>query len=220
MTKVLINGADGKMGAMIANIISGNPDLGMETLKRENGQKVSGGFDIIIDFSSPEGARESFALAKSAKTPYLTGTTNLSKDFIEEMRGEKSIAVFFSPNVSIGVYLFKELLKKSVSYFPDYIKKMHEVHHAQKKDAPSGTAKLLAAAIDFPINDITYERVGGFPGTHSLTLLSPDSAEKITLVHEALDRRLFAESAVKVAVWLLRRKAGFYDMSDYADDLR
>ncbi len=219
MTKVAINGAGGKMGRMIADIIEADTSLNMQIVcKREEGAACNEGFDLMIDFSLPEGAREAFALAKKNKAAFLTGTTNLPQDFVEELKAEKEIPVFYSPNVSISVYLFKELIKKAAAYYPAYTKHMHEIHHTQKKDAPSGTAKSLAEAVSFPAEQITYERTGIVPGTHSLVLTSPEGLENITLTHEAVDRKLFAASAVKIAAWLGGRKAGFYDMQDFVED--
>ncbi len=214
MTTFLINGGQGKMGQMITDILrQAAPDA--KILSREQGQNIDEKFDIIIDFTLPKGAMEAFLLAKQNKAAFLCGTTNLPIEFIDEMRRTKDFAVFYSPNVSTGMYLFRELIKKAAADYPDYQRAMHEVHHAQKKDAPSGTAKMLAAAVDFPTDLITYERIGTVPGTHSFTLTSPTGDEKITLTHEAADRKLFAQSAVKVALWLLKQPAGFYDMHDY-----
>ena len=111
--------------------------------------------------------------------------------------------------------LFKKLLLNAQRSFEGYSLSLHEVHHTQKKDAPSGTAKNLAQALNFPINKITYERVGAVAGTHTLTLTSQNKDEEIILTHKVLDRKMLAQSAVKVALWLLAQKVGYYTMDDF-----
>ena len=153
--------------------------------------------------------------AKQNKAAFLCGTTNLSHNFIQALKSEKEIPVFCAPNVSIGVFLFSRLLKEAVQKYQGYNFALHEEHHAKKKDAPSGTAKSLAAFIGFPEEKITYERKGKVPGTHSLTITSCAGDEEILLQHKALDRNLFASSAVKIARWLVNQKGGFYTMENF-----
>ncbi|MDR0645966.1 MAG: hypothetical protein LBG46_03080 [Elusimicrobiota bacterium] len=216
MIKTLINGAKGKMGVAISKIIDENPAYNLQiTALRDDGLNEGDGFDLIIDFSSPEGSKEAFELSQKHHAAFLSGTTNLPVNFIDELKAEKDIAVFYSPNVSIGVYLFTKLIKEASGLFKLYNREMHEVHHAQKKDAPSGTAKSLASAINFPIEKITYERIGAEPGTHGLKFASVHKDEEIILTHRALDRSLFAYSAIIIARWLVRQKPGFYDMDNF-----
>ena len=214
MKKILVNGAKGKMGQAIIRILEENPQLGLAPVTREEGETLSEKFDAVIDFSSPLGAQESFVLAKKYKKPFLTGTTNLPETFLFQMQEEDKIPVFFSPNVSLSVYFFTELVKQASAMYKGYQMALHEIHHTQKKDAPSGTAKKMADAIDFPYSQITHERIGDTVGTHSARFTT--ALDEITLIHEAKDRNLFADSAVHILVWLMKQTAGFYTMSDYA----
>ena len=215
MKQVIINGAKGKMGKAITHIIKNNPQLGLEVVGgREPGDGFELNGDIIIDFSSPEGAQDAFNWAKEHKAACLIGTTNLPECFLFQMQEETKFPLFYAPNVSLSVYFFGELLKHACKLYAGYEKAMHEIHHAQKKDAPSGTAKKLAELIDLPQEKISYERIGTVPGTHILALLG--KYDRITLKHEALDRDLFADSAVRIAAWLVKQPAGFYSMPDYA----
>ena len=215
MKQVIINGANGKMGQAIARLIKENPRYG---LRVAGGRNTGDGFDmdgdIIIDFSSPDGAQDAFNWAKSHKAACLIGTTNLPERFLFQMQEERKIPLFYAPNVSLSVYFFGELLKKACKLYTGYDKALHEIHHVQKKDAPSGTAKKLAELVDIPQEKISYERTGQVPGTHILSLST--AYDKITLRHEALNRDLFALSAVQIAAWLVKQPAGFYTMSDYA----
>jgi len=215
MKQVIINGRNGKMGQAVARLIQENPQLDLAV---GGGREPGDGFDmpgdIMIDFSSPEGAQEAFQWAKQHKAACLIGTTNLPESFLFQMQEEHKIPLFYAPNVSLSVYFFGELLKRACKLYAGYERNMHEIHHAQKKDAPSGTAKKLAELIDLPLEKISYERTGQVPGTHSLTLSS--AYDKITLTHEATNRDLFAQSAVEIAAWLVKQPAGFYSMPDYA----
>ncbi|MDR0292328.1 MAG: hypothetical protein LBI01_06200 [Elusimicrobium sp.] len=216
MKKVLINGAQGKMGAMIADLVKNNPDYGLQvSVMREVGQSAAGDFDIVIDFSQPDGALEAYEIAKDNNAALLIGTTNLPASFVAALKAEKNIPVFFSPNVSIGVYLFTEVLKYAQSLYKGYERRMEEIHHIHKKDAPSGTAKNLAAALKFPVEDIKSVREGEVVGTHTFILSS--EYEEIILSHVAKKRLLFAESAVLISSWLVSQKPGFYDMKDFVE---
>ena len=217
MIKVLVNGANGKMGQLICEILAQN---NFEVFKREIGDKTPNVLDLVIDFSSPKGAQESYKIAKEFKVPFLCGTTNLPDDLKSDLENESQIPLFYAPNVSIGVALFKKLLLEAKKIYKGYTLALHEVHHEQKKDAPSGTAKNLAAVLGINIKDITYERIGAVPGTHTLTLTSPSKDEEIILTHKVLDRKMLAQSAVSVAKWLLKQKAGFYDMNKFLEDLK
>lgn len=214
MKKVLINGADGKMGRALVRLINQQPELGLQAVGRESGKPFPEDFDIIIDFSSPQGAQEAFAAAKHKHKPFLTGTTNLPETFLFQLQQEEKIPAFFAPNVSLSVYFFTELVRQAAKMYAGYNINMHEIHHVHKKDAPSGTAKKLADAAGLPYKEITYERTGETVGTHIVAL---DSVfDEITLTHKAVNRDLFAQSALLIALWLMKRTGGFYTMSDYA----
>lgn len=221
MTDIIINGAQGKMGRLIKQIIEEQYQgkAHIVQLRDKDTQEPAPRADVIIDFSLPQGALAAYQTAKEIKAALLCGTTNLDEAFLSRLKAEKEIPVFYSANVSIGVFLFGKLLQEACSLFKDYEPKMHEAHHAQKKDAPSGTAKALAKLINFPQDKITFERIGTVPGTHILDLHSHNGDETITITHKALDRRLFAASAVKIALWLAGKKPGFYDMKDFTENL-
>lgn len=215
MKKVLLNGADGKMGKMIAEIIRSNPNYGLEiSIERtfEN-REVIGEFDIIIDYSSPEGVEEMFALAKQRGKAFFTGVTGLPTKMIAALRNEKSIPVFYATNASLGVYYFGKLARFAADLYNDYEIAMREIHHIHKKDAPSGTAKTLADLINFPKEKVESIREGEVVGTHEV-IFSTDF-EEIIISHRALNRKLFAESSVIEAAWLTKQKPGFYSVEDY-----
>ena len=216
LVRVLLNGAHGKMAQAIARLIAENPQKNLVvSATREAGQTdVKEPFDIIVDFSTPQGAQEAFLIAKKYKKPFLTGTTNLPEVFLFKLQSEEKIPVFFAPNVSLSVYFFTELIKQACKMYKGYQKALHEIHHVHKKDAPSGTAKRIAAEMNLPADQVTYERIGETVGTHSATLSS--DLDEITLTHKATNRDLFASSVLDIAAWLVKREGGFYTMSDFA----
>ncbi len=214
MKKVLINGANGKMGRALIRLINERPELGLQAVAREQGQPCPEDFDAVIDFSTPQGAQEAFALAKRAHKPFLTGTTNLPETFLFQLQQEEKIPAFFAPNVSLSVYFFTELVHQAAKMYAGYDIALHEIHHIHKKDAPSGTAKKLADTVNMPYSRVTYERLGETVGTHIAAFHSP--FDEITLEHKAVNRDLFAVSALHIAVWLMKCPGGFYTMSDYA----
>lgn len=215
MKKVLVNGANGKMGQALIRLMHEHPQLGLTpAVLRQAGQTVTEPFDVVIDFSTPQGAQEAFALAKHARKPFLTGTTNLPEVFLFQMQQEEKIPVFYAPNVSLSVYFFTELARQAARMYAGHDICLHEIHHVHKKDAPSGTAKKLAEAVGLPAARVTYERIGETIGTHSVQFTSP--LDEITLTHKATNRDLFALSALQIAAWLVTCRKGFYTMSDYA----
>ena len=213
--RVLVNGANGKMGRAMIRLINELPQLNLTlAATRSAGQSVSADFDVLIDFSTPQGAQEAFEIARQYQKPFLTGTTNLPEEFLAQLEQEKNIPVFFAPNVSLSVYFFTQLATQAAKMYQGYTTHLHEIHHIHKKDAPSGTAKKIAAALNFPPEQVTYERLGETVGTHEVKFTSP--FDEITLTHKATHRDLFAKSALEIAAWLATCGPGFYTMSDYA----
>ena len=215
MKSILINGGQGKMGQALARIIQSDASLCLTVAaQHEPGQPLPKQFDCVVDFSTPQGAQEAFYLAREKKKPFLTGTTNLPETFLFQMQEEDKIPVFYAPNVSLSVYYFTELAKLAARMYRGYETALHEEHHVHKKDAPSGTAKKLAEAVGLPWQQVTFTRQGEIVGTHQVRFASP--LDEITLEHKALNRDLFAHSALHIANWLMKCEAGFYTMSDYA----
>ncbi len=216
MKKILINGANGKMSQAIIRLMKEQPELDLEpAVLRSKGQTITEPFDAVIDFSTPQGAQEAFALAKHHKKPFLTGTTNLPDLFLFQMQENTKFPVFYSPNVSLSVYFFSQLLNRASQMYKGYEMALHEIHHVHKKDAPSGTAKRLADVMGLPQEQITYERTGEVVGTHQAAFTG--EMDKIVLTHQATNRDLFAQSALHITAWLIKQPGGFYAMKDYAN---
>ena len=117
---------------------------------------------------------------------------------------------------SIGVTLFVELARRAAEIMSrsEFSAAMVETHHSAKKDAPSGTALAIAKAMEGSLGKplpVTSVRTGSVPGTHEIIFDGP--FEQITMRHEARDRRVFADGALRAAQWL-RGKKGVYTMRD------
>jgi len=179
-----------------------------------------GGAQVVVEFTTGAAAPANVRACVRAGCPVVTGTTgwDAQRARVEEDVLAGDGAMLWSPNFSIGVNLFwqvAELAARLAGRTKTFDAHIVETHHAAKRDAPSGTAlalqRLATAAFgsDIPVSSV---RVGAVPGTHELLL---DSAfEQIRVVHEARDRRVFAEGALLAARWLLGRH-GVYTMRDF-----
>lgn len=190
--------------------------------------------DIAIDFSIPDIAVENMRRCMSLQLPLVIGTTGWY-DHIKTMEEEvrrTNASILWASNFSLGVNIlfhFNEKLAKVMSRFPEYTPHIHEIHHTQKLDAPSGTAITIAHGIikeyqhlenwklqenkeiEAPHLAISHERIGQVPGTHEISYNS--DIDQLSLRHEAKSRKGFASGAVLAAEWLIGKK-GFYNMKD------
>ncbi|WP_234734406.1 4-hydroxy-tetrahydrodipicolinate reductase [Tellurirhabdus bombi] len=192
--------------------------------------------DAVIEFSSPESAVENIKTSLQNGWPTVCGTTGwLShRPEIEALVAEKQGAFFYASNYSIGVNLFfrlNKILAQFMRTYPSYHVSMTEIHHTEKKDAPSGTAITLAEGLlenlphksrwalqeeadtqieadEIPIESL---REGVVPGTHVVRYQS--EVDTIEIKHEAHSRQGFALGAVISAEWLVGRQ-GVFGMDD------
>ncbi len=186
--------------------------------------------DVIIDFSYHAVTEEIVAYAAENKIPAIictTGHTEPEKN--EIVKASEKTAVFYSGNMSIGIATLCDAVKRVVSVFPDADVEICETHHNRKLDAPSGTALMLFDAVKevrpdaVPVNGrsgqakrekndvgISALRMGNIVGIHEVAICTDN--ERITLKHEAFDRALFADGAIKAAEYLIGKPAGFYNM--------
>ena len=178
------------------------------------------GADVAIEFTEPSAAVPNARACLAAGCPVVVGTTGwldalpaLAADVARE-RGR----LLWAANFSIGVNVLLELAPTVARLVRERAFDAHlvETHHAAKKDAPSGTALAIAAAVEPALGralPTTSVRTGHVPGTHELILDAP--FEQLRIVHEARDRRVFAEGALAAALWLAKQPAaGVYTMRD------
>jgi 4-hydroxy-tetrahydrodipicolinate reductase len=184
--------------------------------------------DVAIEFSTPQSAISNIDMCLDAGVPVVVGTTGWYDrlDWVKKKCTEKNGAVVYASNFSIGVNIFFALNRKLAELMApekDYRPRITEVHHTQKKDAPSGTAISLANDIlyfnkekkkwvnsDSVKNDelpIISIREGDVRGIHEVQYKS--AVDEITLRHEAFSRDGFALGAIKAAHWVVGKKGCF-----------
>jgi 4-hydroxy-tetrahydrodipicolinate reductase len=175
--------------------------------------------DVAIEFTEPAAAASNVLACARSGIPVVVGTTGWY-DQLDEVRAEVvriGGAMFWAPNFSVGVAVLSAAINaasKALRDVPGFDVHLIETHHAAKKDRPSGTAASLADVASTNLKrevPITSIRTGHVPGTHEFVIDA--TFEQVRLVHEARDRRVFADGAVLAAEWLQGRK-GVFTMSD------
>jgi 4-hydroxy-tetrahydrodipicolinate reductase len=229
----------GKMGRIIGEIAESRGHHIVGKINIENRAELleldGSAIDVAIEFSQPDAAFENISWAINRKIPVVSGTTGwLDKiKAIESLTIEKGTAFFYASNFSVGVNIFfrvNRFLADLMKDQTDYKVSMEEIHHTEKKDAPSGTAITLAEAIlaenpnlknwktpEEGISSeneliITSKRVDPAPGTHIIRYES--DIDTIEIYHTAHRRKGFALGAVLVAEWI-KDKNGVLSMDDF-----
>ena len=241
---IIIYGANGRMGRMLYETAAASEEHAVAarispsfyTDCAENTYpalaQFDGKADVVIDFSNHASVRELLPWCAEKGLPVVIATTAHTEEELSMIReAARSVPVFLSANMSIGVALIAELAKKAAAAFPDADIEIIERHHNQKLDVPSGTALMLARRIKEAREDAAFVigrhengkrqkneigihalRYGSEVGTHEIILST--GAETVTIKHEAENRSLFAKGAVAAAAFLIGKEPGLYDMKD------
>ena len=244
--KIIISGCNGRMGRVVESICEANPDVsvvaGFDVSLESRAFPVfvspanfTGEADAVIDFSSPAALDGLLAFALERKLPLVLATTGYSDEQLAQIdEASKHIPIFRSANMSLGINVLLELVKKAAAVLGDsYDIEIVEKHHNRKVDAPSGTALMIADAAASALNfkpEYVYERHsvrqsrdkkeigisavrgGTIVGIHEIMFAGRD--EIIEIKHTAMSREIFANGAVKAAKFLAGvSKPGMYDMS-------
>lgn len=173
--------------------------------------------DIAIDFTNPAAVLHNIEVCVRARKGIVVGTTGWYGELprIRELVQQCGGSLVYAPNFSIGVNLFFDVARSAAAALQhEYFGQIFERHHAQKKDAPSGTAIALQRIVRDASGtelEITSFREGDVVGMHELVLDSPN--DTIYVCHDAKSRRGFAEGAVRAAEWLVGKK-GFFEFKD------
>jgi 4-hydroxy-tetrahydrodipicolinate reductase len=229
----------GKMGKIISELAESRGHTIVAKINLENKEDLDhidpSKVDVAIEFSQPESAVENIKWALEQGIPIVSGTTGWisKKPEIHRLTLEKKGAFFYASNFSIGVNIFfkiNSLLAKLMHDASGYQVSLEEIHHTEKKDAPSGTAITLAQGIIknnpmikdwFLVGEseghprslpITAKRIDPHPGTHRVRYSS--SVDEIEITHTAHSREGFAMGAVLVSEWILGKK-GVFSMDDF-----
>lgn len=245
MTNIAICGANGKMGRTIAGCVNDRDDctvvagIDLNTEQYAEFPIVNAPDalpvkpDVIIDFSNPASLDALLAYCLSTGVALVVASTGYSDEQIAKIKAaSEQIPVFFTFNMSLGINLLVNLAKKAAEVLGDQFDiEIVEKHHNQKIDAPSGTAIMLANAINETLdNSKTYVydrhsrrqkrekseigmhaiRGGTIVGEHDVIFAGHD--EVITLSHSAASKTVFAEGSINAAIFLKDQPAGLYDM--------
>ncbi len=241
--RAIVCGACGRMGQVLCRMIGDSADWTLaagvdpfgrtpEVLPSLDGCPEA---DVVIDFSHHSGTAALLAFCVARGLPVVIATTGHSPEELAAIaEAAKTIPVFRSGNMSVGVALLCALAKKAASVFPEADIEIVETHHNHKQDAPSGTALMLAEAIgeareNAPLQlgragncprrqgeiGIHAVRRGEIVGIHEVLISTP--TQTVTLRHEAHTRALFAEGALAAARFLCAQGPGLYNMQSMID---
>ncbi len=224
--------AEGRAGAELIAQVS--PELQSDPVNAiySSLNEFTGEADCVVDFSNHNATSDLLAYCTARKYPLVIATTGQTDDERARiMAAAEEIPVFFAANMSIGIAVLCDLARRAAAAFPEADIEIVEKHHSRKLDVPSGTALMVANAIcevrenaelvigrhengkrrseEIGIHSI---RIGNEVGTHEIIISNGN--ETITLRHEAENRALFAEGALKAAAFLCGKPAGLYNMKN------
>ena len=219
--RVLLIGSAGRMGKTIVDFAKKDPniDIVAQCDMGDPIEPVMKKSDVAIDFSHADAINEICRVASQNRQPLVIGTTGHSSEqrrVIE--RTAEALPIVFASNFSVGVNTLFWLTRKTAEILgPEFALEIIETHHVKKKDAPSGTAKTLAAILrnargiddEIPIHSI---REGEVVGEH--TVIFAERNERLELTHRAGSREIFANGALRAAQWIVGKPAGLYSMED------
>lgn len=253
VAKIAVVGALGRMGACVRSALEAEPSLALAAALEapghpgigsevEGGVRVSddpkaalAGVDVAIVFATPAATLEVLRLAAEQRVRSVVGTTGFDAEQRAEVeRLADRAAVVLAPNFSVAVHVLGELVRRAAELLgPGFDAELFEIHHAGKRDAPSGTALWLADAVSRGRGEdarlvlaregetgarepgtigVQSLRAGDNPGEH--TVLFVGQGERLELAHRSATRDHFARGAVRAAAWVADRPPGLYSMRD------
>ena len=248
MIKLIISGCNGRMGQVVTRLAKADGGFEIVAGFDQNAVKLSdypvyshpleyaGSADVVVDFSSPAALDALLSWCKAKNVPVILCSTGYSPEQLDTIKAASAeMPVFKSANMSLGINVLTTLIKRAAEIMGETFDiEIVEKHHNQKKDAPSGTAIMLADAVKEGLNyepeyvydrstvrqprdkkeiGISAVRAGTIPGEHTVIFAGTD--EVIEFKHTAYSREIFAAGAVKAAKFMAGITApGMYDMSD------
>ena len=241
---VIVNGAGGRLGQEVLkaaksaghSVVAVDKFGSSEAVTYKSLSDYTGAADVVIDFSSHLATEELTSYVVKRNLPLVLATTGQTPEEKELVfAAAKKVPLFFSANMSLGVALLISLVKKAASLLPEDDIEIVETHHNHKADAPSGTALMIASAISDTLGGrdivkgrsglckrekgeigISSIRIGSVVGKHEV--MFGDGVETLTITHEAHDKALFAQGAVRAADFIVKKPAGLYDMQSLVEE--
>lgn len=248
MLKIILNGCNGAMGKTVTKVVEECNDIeivaGVDKNKDlySNNYEVYNEFlevkdkaDVIVDFSHPSCLEKLLEFGVTNKIPIVIATTGLKEEDLKNIKeASENIPIFHSANMSLGINLLINLAKKAALTLNETFDiEIIEKHHNKKVDAPSGTAYMIANAINDELdNSMEYKygregksekrkeneigihavRGGTIPGEHEVIFAGLD--EIIEIKHTALSKNIFANGALKAARYIVNKDNGLYSMEN------
>ena len=233
---ISVNGSRGKMGSLMIELLrsQGHSVSGVDPMDASTSLSDIPVPEVLIDFSHFSQLDTVLGYALSHRVPLVIATTGYSLNQEQQiLEAAKIIPIFKSANYSYGIVVLRKLIAEAVKRLEvDFDIDIIEAHHNQKKDAPSGTAKLLVDTIQkagtlphpmemgHPTDEPRHPyaigvhsiRGGSIVGDHSVVFAG--AQERITLTHQAESRAVFAHGAIKAAQFIIKQHPGLYSMDD------
>ncbi|MEG2561421.1 MAG: 4-hydroxy-tetrahydrodipicolinate reductase [Clostridia bacterium] len=201
----------------------------------KSAKEINVPFDVIIDFSRPDALNDLLECAEKCHTKLVIATTGYSQEQLDQIKSASDkIAIFKTTNLSLGINLMTSLCRKAVALLGDnFDVEIIEQHHNLKVDAPSGTALSIAKAINEEFDNqkefvygrhcanerrskkeigIHAIRGGTIVGKHSVEFIGND--EIVTISHEAQSKAVFAQGAIKAAIFMQDKQNGMHNMEE------
>lgn len=239
--RAVICGANGVMGKLMQAQL-GDEAIGLVSLDGENGvaktfaELPACNADVVIDFSHHSAVGDVLSYAKrNCCCAVICATGHTDEEKAQIAQYAKTIPVFYSGNMSVGIAVLCRLAKQAAAVFVDADIEIVETHHNRKVDAPSGTAKMLFEAVKSVRPEATEKcgragegkrtaseigisslRMGNVVGIHEVHICTP--SQTLTLRHEAHDRTMFADGAAAAAQYLIGKAPGLYTMEDLLEE--
>lgn len=246
MIKLILCGCNGQMGKVIANqveemdgfeIVAGMDRAGDNSYEFpifEDINEFEGSADALIDFSNPSTLPKLLKYSIEKETPLVLSSTGYSDEEVKSIHeSSKKAAILYSGNMSLGINVLLSLVKKAASALEGFDIEIIEKHHNKKVDSPSGTAFMIASAIDEELEgetEFVYGRQGNDTkrkpneiGIHAVrggTIVGEHTAifagvdEIIEIKHSAMSKKVFAVGSINAAKFLVGKKTGLYNMDD------
>lgn len=246
MLRILLSGASGRMGRQMAACVDGTAQIvaGVDVRPGEGDgfmiypcfSLVQEAADVAVDFSRPEGLHALLGYALEKKLPLVLASTGYNEQDLQAIAdAARTIPIFRSANLSLGVYVLRALARQAAALLPEFDVEIVEKHHNQKLDAPSGTALMLYDTVKSAQSQPVYGRHtrtekrqageigihavrgGTVAGIHEVGFYGP--GEFVTLTHQAQDRSIFAMGALRAAKFIATQAPGEYGMDALAQAL-
>lgn len=216
MINILLNGCNGNMGKAIIEHVNKIPDFnvlyGIDKDNTDLYNNITQKPDVIIDFSTVSATFTALNYAIENLVPIVIATTGFSQTDNQKIAEfAEAIPIFKSSNMSYAIHLFTNVASTLTKKLKNADIEIIEKHHRMKKDAPSGTALMLANSINKKCG-ISSIRGGGLVGEHSVLFLGEN--ETIEITHTAYSRNIYVEGALDAARFIITKKNGLFSMED------